>query len=42
MTLIKHVEALSDDDKEALQVFFESNESKTFNIDGKDIALSKA
>ena len=28
MALIKYVEALSDEDKEALQVYFESNESK--------------
>lgn len=32
MTLIKHVEALSDEDKEALQVYFETNESKVKSI----------
>lgn len=42
MTLIKYVEALSDEDKLDLAEYFKTNEKKIFNIEGKELTLNSA
>lgn len=41
MTLIKHVEALGDEEKAELMEFYKTNEEKEFIIEGKSLKLNR-
>lgn len=41
MTLIKHIEALPEEEKQELMEYFGKNNEKVFHIEGKDLNLNK-